>query len=429
MTQKWQNEAEFLAGFGNGGRAWMPAKHVHVDTDSQPPAESQCAGQLYEDRLSEVSAADPPLLCPSCGRHVFGIVGATGIHQTDVKETGGKTHKGDIPPCPVKGPVLPAMHYSVGPCGCKVSQEWAGDFAAEQNNRLRGGKPRAVVGLTEERRLLEVEQLTDMLTRLYKHQASLYPADVGRMKVCAYWIKVVADRIQTLCPGTHNSLPAAGKVPTQGASYANASAPPPGEVSKDFGYGANYPMPKKTAGSRVKAHPDDAVDKSSTRWPGHDKPKVAIEPAAAPRQLNFFGATPEEQAGFLAGVVSKSGTAPVWPVDLVNKIYDAIPFNEGLFYSLLKQVTRSIDTLTLVQEMSTLRKDMCRFLDAGGGPLLVHTVDFLSAVCNHVSVEKLPGTSTKVPGVKPEAAVRTPASDEPPCRHVKKRRTIRIMGE
>ncbi len=224
----WLDTAAFLKQAGAGG-VGLPKKVIDVDSDAQPSKVTQTCGMLYEAEVhADAVNAHPALKCPSCGQPASGIAGAKQLYLLDVQETGGKSHKGDVPPCPVPGFPGPPPHvYSVEPCSCRVSQEWAGAFSAELQSRLAGGKPRAVVDMTAKQREKKLAHLEGVLADLYAVSAN--PDKTAQKEAADYWAVIVADQIQRLCPGPHNMKPAPKPLEPKVESWANSNgfAKPP----------------------------------------------------------------------------------------------------------------------------------------------------------------------------------------------------------
>lgn len=195
--------AEFTKSYGGGAVAGLPVMNIDVNNDSQPTASQQTEGQLYGgDPISKTLAKAPLISCPNCSSQVSGLAGAKQLYQRDIPETGGKTHQGDIPKCPVPGFEMPIMFYTVEPCNCKVSSEWAGAFQAELTSRLTGNPARLVTALTEAQRYQHTDRLEKVLTKLYTLQTGVVTDE--EKKNVDYWIVVVVDQIMRINPGGHN---------------------------------------------------------------------------------------------------------------------------------------------------------------------------------------------------------------------------------
>lgn len=206
MPTDWDSTEQFLKKAGSSGSS-LPKKVINVDTDKQPSAVNQTGGMLYEAEIfSDAVNASPKLLCPCCGQSASDIAGAKQLYQVDIKESSGKSHKGDVPPCPVSGLDVPAMVYSVEPCGCRVSAEWAGAFSAELHSRVSGNKPKAVVDMTAKQREAKLAFLTGKLSELYSLQTVCASTNAPREAV-DYWIVIVADQMQRLVPSPLNMDP------------------------------------------------------------------------------------------------------------------------------------------------------------------------------------------------------------------------------
>lgn len=216
-SSEWLPEDKFLRQEGSK-QSGLPKKHIHIDSTSQLPTSQRKTGMLYAaESHTEAVNAHPRLLCPSCGELASGIGGGKQLYQVDIAESAGKSHRGDVPPCPIEGMSTPIMCYNVEPCGCRVNQEWAGAFNAELNRRLSGQKPCDVVDMTPKQRAAKITTLENRLSLLYSIQANTAMNTQGR-EAADYWIVIVADQLQRLCPGVHNTKPT---VIPLGAKVAN----------------------------------------------------------------------------------------------------------------------------------------------------------------------------------------------------------------
>lgn len=199
----WDSEEQFRA--KAEGLSGLPKKIVKVEDQSPIQKQLQKMGMLYVAEATEAAAVSPPLTCPSCGQLVTDIVGATQLYQVDVKETGGKSHKGDPPPCPVSGLDLPPALFTTEPCGCRVYHDWAGGFTAELQSRMSGNPPKAVKTMTKKERDKLLAHYQDRMSALMSLQAA--PNTKEQKEAVDYWLVICADQIQRLCPGAHNKKP------------------------------------------------------------------------------------------------------------------------------------------------------------------------------------------------------------------------------
>ena len=175
------------------------------------------------------------------------------MYTRDIPETGGKSHKGSLPPCPVPGFDVPQMLFTVEPCGCKVSHEWAGSFSGEMQSRLNGNKPKPILPMSEATRAARLVKLEQTLTKLYSSQA--LAGDTETKKDVDYWIVVVIDQMQRLCPGAHNKAAPkplspevsswAGKngLPTPETEFKGILIPKPGDTLYKQSDGKYGPLP------------------------------------------------------------------------------------------------------------------------------------------------------------------------------------------
>jgi hypothetical protein len=208
---KWLSEAEFRK------KAFELPKPgpVHYVSGAASPTQNL----IDAAEASEHAAAHPALRCPCCGEVAADIAGATQLYQLDVAEGGGKSHKADIPPCPVSGLNLPAMAYTVEPCGCRVSSDWAGGFSRELLSRANGGVPKPLVDLTDQQRAEKIAHYGDRLKALYALQAVANPPETKA--AVDYWIVVCADQLQRLAPSGHNRKPPAKPLEAKVADWAD----------------------------------------------------------------------------------------------------------------------------------------------------------------------------------------------------------------
>ncbi len=230
----------------------LPKKRVNVDKDTQPSKVSQTGGMLYEaEKHTKVVGAAPALRCPCCGSLAANIAGASDIYQIRIKESGGKSHMGSVPPCPLSGVEHPGMQYTIDPCGCRVSQHWAGEFQRELLSRLDGKPPKAIQDLTTHQRAGRLKVLENRLSALYALQAQQNTPQM--VEAIDYWIVIVADQMQRLCPSPLNAAPK--KLSNAVAAWADAGclAVPPTETPSVNSKG--WPQPSQTVDWKVELLP------------------------------------------------------------------------------------------------------------------------------------------------------------------------------
>jgi hypothetical protein len=231
----------------------------HPDHDEAVAMVSIQLNKNWSMPLADQAAAavDP---CPNCGQPVSGLANGRS-YQIDVAETGGKSHKGDIPPCPVPGMfgALP-MVYAADPCGCRVSTLWASTYQIEVNSRADGRPPKAVQ-IPEATRLRDLKQMEANLGRLYSVQTTSDP-DSSTRKAADFWVVVVADQIQRLCPGKHNTKPSPKPLNATVAAWAKANGLTVPGVEDQEGEGVGVPLFSQPNGTMGKT-PSHAGQKPS----------------------------------------------------------------------------------------------------------------------------------------------------------------------
>lgn len=251
----WIKTGDLLKQLGAVGG--LPRKVVHVDSDTSP--RPQTGGMLYEaELLNDAVAAEPALKCPNCGQPVTGIAGAKTLYQVDVREGPGKSHKADVPDCPVAWPWPVPVVFVVDPCGCRVTQDWASAFSAELSSRIAGRPPKPLALPTAAQTQKRIDQLTDKLSQLYSVQAN--PVTVERKRAADYWSVIVADQIQRLVPGGHNTPRADTPLNSEVVTWANANSfakPPDQAVPVMPAIGGGSPVYRMSNGtvSSVPAYP------------------------------------------------------------------------------------------------------------------------------------------------------------------------------
>lgn len=230
--KNWQSGAEWAKQEAGKYIAGLPTKHIHVDTDIQLTASQQTEGQLYNDKLKTVvEDAAHPIRCPCCGKFVYGVRSGGQTYTIDIVESGGKTHKGDVPPCPVESGLGTLMTISLEHCGCSVSTEWAGAIQAEIQRRLNGYLPSTIKVFDNKQWRDKFDKLQATLTRLYKYAEGAQHYSAGLEKA-AYWIVIVCDQIRRHCHGEVNLAPCPVALPPHVLEWAkvNALHQPPQQV-------------------------------------------------------------------------------------------------------------------------------------------------------------------------------------------------------
>lgn len=264
-----------------------PDRIIRVDEDWTPTHAEAVAGLLYgpEKALEQVVGLEPRMACPDCGGVCSGIAAAEPQYQ--------------IPP--VEGPASavvdgdpPRYLYSLEPCGCRVSQEWAAAWQAERNRRLAGQKPGPIVDMTPEQRKERARALEDRISKLY----SLVATAPGSREAAEYLLVVYTDQLVRLHPGAHNKVPKVAlseKVRKWAADRGyhtplpeydpfsaaktkgwpivfDAVLPPPPDAGA--GYAPDYPMPGYLKKKQFAADTADA--KASAAPFFHDQPTAGF---------------------------------------------------------------------------------------------------------------------------------------------------------
>ena len=245
-----------------------PSKSVNVDhKEAMDYLKQAGCGGLYAG--GSVCELEPKIVCPNCQKTFERLsdCGTEYPYPSSVSKPDMATGEPS------------RFAYSLEPCGCRVSQEWAGALQAEMNRRLEGKPPQAVVDFTPAQREKRRVHLQKHITELMKLQKAASSNDANLQKSLQYKLVGAVDQLMRLYPGTHNQVVSATTLapevqswadkykfhkpldPYQMATYKAAavaghwengtSAGPdncnpksPGGYGKDNGYSANYPMPK-----------------------------------------------------------------------------------------------------------------------------------------------------------------------------------------
>ena len=217
----WKSEGQFLASLG--AKSVLPQKVIHVDDAPPAHASELTSGGLYvAESITRQTAVfkEPRMACPNCGQVCSGIAGAK--PQYEIPQT-------NAPCLPLGDNTVepPRMLYSLEPCGCKASQEWAAAFSVELNRRLEGADPRPIVDMTEKERQARVASLEQRISKLYSAQAK---ATIKEHKeAIEYRLVILTDQLMRLLPGAHNKVPPVNLTPkvAQWASDKGYHKPPP----------------------------------------------------------------------------------------------------------------------------------------------------------------------------------------------------------
>lgn len=284
----WQKTADFIKS-QTAKSAGGALKHIHVDTDKQPTKAEQTEGMLYDAEKREAAIhASPALRCPNCNEPACDIVDAVNPYNRYLKDTGGKSYEGAPPKWPLSSPEPHLHFYCVEPCGCRVDHVWAGFFQLELKSRMEGGEPHDLNKLLPgpKAQQARLDSLEADLAKLYALQGS--PTTDDAKEAVDYWIVIVADLIQRVCPGQHNHKPTEKPISDKVKAWAgekglstppvkkNVAANPANQgfldaLTKDMqGSGTslldalNPALPKK--GQLVYRQPDGTV----SQWPAYE---------------------------------------------------------------------------------------------------------------------------------------------------------------
>ncbi len=170
------------------------------------------AGLFSKETLLAAMSLPP---CPRCARGVTDLASGAAYTVT-MKTSEGKSHQVALPPCPATGMASPPRYFTAVPCGCKVSEDWAGAFGAARTHQHEGGLARPLQLPTKAQVELKLNRWQKHLTKL--HQLDDKTTDDEWLKgVIHHWKIAVAEEIQRTCPGVHDATtdggPAAGSVP------------------------------------------------------------------------------------------------------------------------------------------------------------------------------------------------------------------------
>ena len=191
-------------------------------TMDDPPGYENYASNIVnppsQDNDAKYTWKEPQIRCPNCGSVINGLDAGNEKVPLGSPALTALGHKKPVfnqdpitPPMPSQTQAL-RLVYRVYPCGCQVSQEWAGAYTAEVLRRKAGQKPGPVVEMTASQREAEKKKLLAEIGELYdlKNKEALSTYDVFHFGVSQeIEAKLVAkiDRFMRLCPGEHNRLP------------------------------------------------------------------------------------------------------------------------------------------------------------------------------------------------------------------------------
>ncbi len=448
MPSTWQSEQEFRRSQAGGPVTGLPRKHIHVDDGTQPTAAQQTSGQLYGN-ASEALTAAPVICCPNCGQPASAIASGGQAYTRPIKETGGKTHIGSVPVCPLPGFDIPLLYYAVEPCGCRVAHEWAGAFSQELSSRLSGALPQPVRAMTEVQRQQKICRLEAALTQLYRFQSQA--GDTDTKKDIDYWIVIVVDQLFRICPGEHNRRVCPKTIDSEVRRWADTNGHQrPGNASmRPVGFGGvpleedNLGIPQEfldggedyqTAAPRPRGLGSALQD-----TPTHDPPEVPPRtflgrglrtmPIEEEPRVEVYGGTPEQAAVYEAknrAPAPAPGTLP--PRELLVTVLENFEPNRPLIYSLIQQwvCNSPVSAEQLVTYAVRIRGNIETYL-THGATLKADTLRFLFG---YQALSELPASPLRGPAPLPPGITAPPDPLRPRvARHIKKKRTIRKIVE
>ena len=346
------------------------------------------------------------MCCPNCGRPASGLVGAQQLYTRDIKETGGKPHKGSLSPCPVPGAVDQIR------CLCPGS-----------HNKKDMPKPLD----------LEAESLAQ-----------------GGMKS--------GNAVSMQPNGTYSVGPALG----------HFNQEPAGGVTGGFdlgeGYGADYRPPPGFKGIQSSTAPAYAQFKQTPRRdrqgadnsyltekdiekvkrpklpaidPSKPAPKLQTLPVGWDEQINFFGAKPEEKEAYLQslkkivkGSVTQAVKDNLWPKNLLHTALTYFQTNRGFMTSLVCQevLHGEGDTIRLLHYVTTIERDIARYLSEEVKELQACTARLIRVFANQVKIEENSPQQLMMASKESVVSVSAPPPETyKPQPRRKKKRSIRYL--
>ena len=279
-------------------------------------ASVESSHMMFESTAREKALAlEPRLCCPNCGQPVSGFINAVQQYKTPPAVT-------STADCPFPE-LLQRMSYTLEPCSCRVTPEWAAEFTNELNRRMAGETPLPICDLTTTQRHQQVKkieaQISDLYSRLDKAATTEAKARIQ------YYLVLAVDYLMRLTPGAHNCVkpvaldpevrlwankhsyqlppdksvdktPAAkdfGSVAFVGTPKSHVSAieqmwqaaAAAVDSADDYEYPATYKMPK--------LYSKKGVDPAATFLPGQDQEAISRAKVNARAIVNLIDANPE----------------------------------------------------------------------------------------------------------------------------------------
>lgn len=332
--------------------------------------------------------------CPACAQPVSHISDATNPYRRATTTPGGQVTYSDPPPPPIADLDPVPMAYTVDPCGCRVTQDWAAAFAAETLRRQGGLPPLPVVDMTPAQRQKRLDRLQDQLTRLYKARSTL-PLMPSQVEAVDAWVVIVADQMQRLYPP-----PAADTKPGQPV-YRAAD-------------GTLSPVPA---------------------YDGQLPAGLVTTPPAKSAFCGLFGkrkpAAPPPDTSHMAAVklAVKTANPRDLPTELLKRLHEYGVTEKGAALRLLDGLTPrkpgcGLPTLELLTRFSGIQANLSRFI-AGTEDMTLDTAKYVSAFVDLIDV--VTDSPAEVPSPVPEPPATPAISAEQAERSARRRRTIRKL--
>jgi hypothetical protein len=290
----------FIQEVGKADQKMADHSHQFMAPPTSPKMQFPANVPSHIQSDAEYTWKEPQITCPNCGSICNGL--------RDAQETLPPAHPTKFNQVPTVAPVTgeqlgpTVLTWRASPCGCQVSVEWAGAYAAEVQHRKLGRPPRPVVAMTPEAMEKKKEGLEKSIAKLMTLLEVPFTSDKEITRI-EHDLVVQVDALMKLCPGAHNKK----KIPAVALTQDTLAWASKNKLALP---------PSKHAISEEEILKVLATNHSTEQWADGYEPGKAVDPSKINQKLG--------QTGKMLGAIAKN-----LGIDVDQEVDDLLEHLEG----------------------------------------------------------------------------------------------------